>query len=107
MGAKTSVAESGLTLRSFAVLPPQGSNLRNEFLVNWMFCPLMVLRMSEIKIKKGGFVFLALSLLLWGKNRDRRNGILNTGFAERKLRHSTHVLSTYRPPLVFVFEKMW
>ena len=50
VGAKTSVAESGLTLRSFAVEVCKDTALRNEFLVNWMFCPLMV-EMSEVKIK--------------------------------------------------------
>ena len=67
MGAKTSVAESGLTLRSFAVsttplCEKKVINLRNEFLVNWMFCPLIV-EMSEVKIKNGYFYDLTIIYL--------------------------------------------
>ncbi len=58
MGAKTSVAESGLTLRSVRgsadlSLEEKKPALRSEFLVNWMYCPLMV-EMSEVKIKSLG-----------------------------------------------------
>ena len=75
--------------------------LRNEFLVNWMFCPL-IFEMSEVKIKKVGVAPHPES-----DDLGRGGKLVVINFAGRKLQHSPLFFGGKggRLPLVFVLKR--